>query len=57
MTGLPPSDATENVKSAKELRIATDEITGALGTVSGAIRTASLATPEPAEFTARIFTE
>ena len=57
MTGLPPSDATENVKSANELRIATDEMSGALGTVSGAIRTASLATPEPAEFTARIFTE
>ena len=55
--GLPPSDATENVRSANELLIATEETTGALGTVSGAMRTVSLAVPTPAAFTPRIFTE
>jgi hypothetical protein len=57
VTGLPPSDATAKVKSANELPIATVEMIGALGTASGAMRTVSLAVPEPAEFTARIFTE
>lgn len=55
--GLPPSDATVKVNRANELRIATVEIIGALGTVSGEMRTVSLAVPEPAELTARIFTE
>jgi hypothetical protein len=55
--GLPPSDATENVRSTNEFCIATEEITGALGTVSGAMRTVSLAVPNPAAFTPRIFTE
>ena len=55
--GLPPSDATENVRSANELRIATEETTGALGTVSGAMRTFSLAIPDPAALTPRTFTE
>jgi hypothetical protein len=55
--GLPPSDATENVRSANELLIATEETTGALGTVSGAMRTVSLAVPTPAAFIPRIFTE
>ena len=55
--GLPPFDATENVRSAKELRIATEETTGALGIVSGAMRTFSLAIHEPAAFNPRTFTE
>ena len=57
MIGLPPSDATVKVNRANEFCIATVEIVGALGTVSGAMRTVSLAVPEPAELTARIFTE
>ena len=57
MIGLPPSDATVKVNKANEFCIATVEIVGALGTVSGEMRTVSLAVPEPAELTARIFTE
>ena len=57
MIAAPPVDATEYVSRACELRISTAEMTGALGTVYGAMRTDSLSVPEPAAFTARIFTE